>query len=171
MGKIQKNTEREEFALWLARPTKDRHVDGKKIPSEQDFADHYKMHRTTLTKWKKDPKFNTKVHEYRMALMGSRTGDVLNNMVEQASTTDNAAMIKLCLEYMNEYRPTQEIIHSQGGSATGGMLDSVEFIDFFAEQLVEHPILADYNLDAETVSFAIRDIAKSENEEEEENEE
>jgi hypothetical protein len=134
-------------------------VDGKKIPTETDFAAHYHIDRSTLFRWKQDKKFLAKVHEYRMALLGTRTSDVTENMAQQASESDNPAWAKLYMEFMNEYRPTSEVVHTEGGAASNTpVLDSAEFIEFFAEQLAEHSILAEYNIDAEKLSFAMQDL-------------
>lgn len=161
-----KKIERDLFARWLASPRIERKADGKEIPTEVDFAQHYKVDRSTLFRWKQDPKFKAKVHEYRMALLGDDTSDVAHNMVMQAKTSDNPAWAKLYMEFVNEYRPSQEIHHVDAGGGSGAVLDSEEFIEFFAEQLAAHQILAQYDLDAETLAYAIQDLVLQQKEEE-----
>lgn len=162
-----KKVERELYAQWLALPRRDRKADGKELPSEVDFASHYKIDRSTLFRWKQDPKFRAKVHEYRMALMGDSTSDVAANLIDQASSSDNPAWAKLYMEFVNEYRPSQEIVHVDGAGSNSAVLDSPEFIEFFAEQLSDHPILAEYAIDAEKLSYAMKELVLRQSEEQE----
>lgn len=86
-GRRYKVIEYIEFVKWTALPTFEREPE-----TQRDFAKHYKMDETILSRWKKSPEFWDDVSRVRRAYMNDDFGDIIKalkkNIIENGRGQD-----------------------------------------------------------------------------------
>jgi hypothetical protein len=103
-GLLKKEDLRDEFALWLATP---KHI--RKIKSSVELAKSFNVSAETLSRWKKEPDFETRREKYIGIYYRDKVTDVIYGLYQKAKKDGSANEVKLFLELVGYYTPNKRI--------------------------------------------------------------
>jgi len=103
---IQKKDIYYEFIVWSGLPPTERLKLG--IETQEDFCNVHKIHRNTLTKWKKLSDFKERVEKIRRDWAFEKTSDIIYG-IYRSSIKGNPASQKLWLQYFANFEETTKV--------------------------------------------------------------
>lgn len=100
------SVEQVALAMWLALPSSER-------GTQDEFCERWKISRVTLWKWSNNPTLKRLRFDMMKAFVFHHTPDVLDNLRRAAMISpiigNPTPAIKLWLQYLEDYRETQQL--------------------------------------------------------------
>lgn len=126
-GFSEKTDVRSKFKKWLAIPKSKRAQTG--IPTQQEFAQQYGVHPSTLSQWKNDPAFMSDVDRVRRSHLDRELSDIYESMIERAKEGD-VRSIKMAFKMAGRWEddPRDEKAQEEDPSD----MSDIELVDTFA---------------------------------------
>ena len=104
------------FMFWLLTPKADR------VPKTQgEFARSHKVDPTTLSRWKRDPKFVKQIFKRTPFLVAYEWGEILRGVIESCKDGNVSSVI-----FLADLLDLKSIINYSGSSTDDSEADTVE---------------------------------------------
>jgi len=100
---VTKEAERLQFILFVALPRSMRQTEYG-YTTDVDFAEHFKVHKSTLVEWKKDNEFWKEVTKIWKRWGKDRTPDVIAGLYRRSAADGHGADVLVWMKIIEEYK-------------------------------------------------------------------